>query len=249
MRNLDQYLIVLVSVVLGVSAKYPSDLPRCKAGDTECLPKVITQVIRTVKNGRPDMNLGSIEPLHIDKVDISQGGNSPIQITLNFRDQDLYGISSAEVTKVVGFEKDPRTSKFEIEAKVPKLSLSGKYKVNGQVLVLPIQGRGRSNLTIENVVLRIKFKPKVIEKNGKNYIQTDKFKLTFDTTRLYLNLDNLFNGDKALGDNMNAFLNENWKVVLDELKPACIEAFAQIFASIINSIFSKLSYDDVFEAS
>lgn len=46
---------------------------------------------------------------------------------------------------------------------------------------------------------------------------------------------------------MNVFLNENWKDILDELKPAVVEAFSQIFASIINSIFSKLSYDDVFE--
>lgn len=47
------------------------------------------------------MNLGPIEPLHINKLDIQQGGNSPIQVTLNFRDQNLYGISSAVVTKVV----------------------------------------------------------------------------------------------------------------------------------------------------
>lgn len=69
----------------------------------------------------------------------------------------------------------------------------------------------------------------------------------FYSSRLYLYLDNLFNGDKALGDNMNIFLNENWKDILDELKPAVVEAFSQIFASVINSIFSRLSYDDVFE--
>lgn len=103
-----------------------------------------------------------------------------------------------------GFETDPRTSKFEIEATVPRISLVGKYKINGKVLVLPIQGRGKSNLTLGNdtfttcvfvifiyitlvlsddVSLRVKFKPKIIEKNGKTYIQTEKFKLNFDTTR------------------------------------------------------------------
>lgn len=78
-----------------------TDLPRCKAGDTECLPRVITQILQTVKDGRPDMNLGPIEPLHINKLDIQQGGNSPIQVTLNFRDQNLHGISTATITKVV----------------------------------------------------------------------------------------------------------------------------------------------------
>ncbi|XP_063696583.1 protein takeout-like [Culicoides brevitarsis] len=247
MRNFVQQSFVIVCVILGVTAKFPSELPRCRAGDTQCLPGVITRVLQLVKDGNPDMNLGPIEPLHINKLDIEQGGKSPIQVTLNFRDMDLHGISNGVVTRVNGFEADPRTSKFEIEAKVPRLTLAGKYKINGKVLVLPIQGRGLSNLTIDNVNLRVKFKPKVIEKNGKTYIQTDKFKLTFDTSRLYLQLDNLFNGDKALGDNMNVFLNENWKDILDELKPAVIEAFSQIFASVINTIFSKLSYDDVFE--
>lgn len=34
--------------------------------------------------------------------------------------------------EISGFEKNPATSKFEIEATVPRLSLVGKYKVNGK---------------------------------------------------------------------------------------------------------------------
>lgn len=49
-----------------------------------------------------------------------------------------------------GFEKDPRTSKYELEAKIKRVVMAGKYKVNGKVLVLPIQGKGRSNLTLGN---------------------------------------------------------------------------------------------------
>lgn len=94
----------------------------------------------------------------------------------------------------------------------------------------------------------MKFQPTVVERNGKSYIviSSNKFKLTFDTTRMYLSLENLFNGNKALGDNMNMFLNENWQVILQELKPAVRETLAQILSSTISSIFDKLSYDDIF---
>lgn len=78
-----------------------SDLPRCKAADTTCLKRVITQTFRLVQNGRPDISLPAIDPLHIDKLDIVQGSDRPIAITLNFRDQDLTGLSQAEITKVV----------------------------------------------------------------------------------------------------------------------------------------------------
>lgn len=106
-----------------------------------------------------------------------------------------------------GFGADPNTSKYEVYALVPKITINGKYKIEGRVLVLPIQGEGNAHLVFDNANLVVKYKPKVIQKNGKSYIQTEKFNLDFDTSRLHINLENLFNGDKALGDNMNQFLN------------------------------------------
>lgn len=112
--------------------------------------------------------------------------------------------------------------------------------------MLPIQGDGKSKLNIENMDMIVKFKPKVITKNGKNYIQTDKFSLTFTTSRLSIQLDNLFNGDKLLGDNMNSFLNENWQDILGELKPSISYAVEKILESIANRIFAKVPYNLLF---
>jgi Haemolymph juvenile hormone binding protein (JHBP) len=63
-------------------------------------------------------------------------------------------------------------------------------------------------------------------------------------SRLYVQMDNLFNGDKALGDNMNMFMNENWQDILNELKPAFSEAIGQILENIINNVFSKFAYSE-----
>lgn len=100
----------------------------------------------------------------------------------------------------------------------------------------------------DNVDIKVKFAPNLVTKNGKQHIQipANKFKLVFDTTRLYLRLDNLFNGDKTLGDSMNLFLNENWRDILQELKPAVRETFAQILSGIINSVFDKIPYNELF---
>lgn len=49
-----------------------------------------------------------------------------------------------------GFDKDIESSKFEIYADVEKLSLIGKYKVKGRVIVLPVVGEGPANLTFGN---------------------------------------------------------------------------------------------------
>ena len=82
--------------------------------------------------------------------------------------------------------------------------------------------------------------------NGKEYYQMNKIKATFDTTRFYMHLTNLFNGDKALGDNMNQFLNDNWEDILKELKPAIIGAFTKIFRAIITNVFENVPYEELF---
>lgn len=47
-----------------------------------------------------------------------------------------------------GFGKDPATSKFELHINANEFSLVGKYKVKGNVIILPIVGSGPANLTI-----------------------------------------------------------------------------------------------------
>jgi hypothetical protein len=103
-------------------------------------------------------------------------------------------------------------------------------------------------LPTDNVDFKVKFRPNVIEKgDGKTYIQipSNKLKMVFDTTRLYLNLENLFN-NKALSDNMNKFLNENWEPIFSELKPSVRDTLAQVLTGIINSVFENVPYNDLF---
>lgn len=59
-------------------------------------------------------------------------------------------------------------------------------------------------------------------------------------------MTNLFNGDKTLGDNMNLFLNQNGNLLLEELSKPINSAFAVIFRDVLNSVFSKIPYHDLF---
>lgn len=64
--------------------------------------------------------------------------------------------------------------------------------------------------------------------------------------RIQIKLTNLFNGDKALGSNLNIFLNENWKDVWTELQPAFHSTIAEIMKSVMKNIFNKFSYNELF---
>lgn len=54
----------------------------------------------------------------------------------------IFGICS-------GFQVNP-AGKYYLNVKGPALYLVGPYKISGRVLVLPIQGEGKSNITLGN---------------------------------------------------------------------------------------------------
>lgn len=94
--------------------------------------------------------------------------------------------------------------------------------------------------------ITLRFDGKAVTKNNKRYLKAENTKLTFTTSRLIFNLGNLYNGDKALGDGTNLFLNENWSDVFNELKKNVFDAFSQIVESVLNNIFAKVPYDELF---
>lgn len=106
----------------------------------------------------------------------------------------------------------------------------------------------RLSCPTDNVTIKFKFAPTVIEKEGQKFIHipSNKFKLIFEPSRVYLNFEDLFNGNKALSDNTNLFLNENWQIIFQELKPSIRETFSKILTGIMNPIFEKLPYDEMF---
>ncbi len=78
-----------------------SDLPRCNAGDTVCLPKVINEILNNYPNGHSGLKMPQIEPIHINKLEIQQSRDSPVAINLTFSQLEMYGSSSINVVRVV----------------------------------------------------------------------------------------------------------------------------------------------------
>lgn len=237
-------LIVGTLLAPGSGLKLPPSYTRCNPGDDPCITQAITNTFRNFKDGVPALGLASLDPLRIDAMDIVQG-DGPVAIELNFKDVDISGFKDVIVKKAKGFTESPHV--MEMNLLLPVTSLIGKYKINGKVLILPIQGEGHSNMTMVNCDFTMKWNGALEKRsNGKEYYKMNKIKATLDTTRFYMQLTNLFNGDKLLGDNMNQFLNDNWEDILKELKPAIIASFTNIFRAIIVNVFENVPYNELF---
>lgn len=96
--------------------------------------------------GLPGLNLPSIDPLHIEKMEIVHGGSSAMSVDLKFNNIVLTGMSKSVAYKVSGFDKN--AGRLTLKSKTPVFTLYGPYKQTGQVLILPIRGSGIANITM-----------------------------------------------------------------------------------------------------
>uniref|UniRef100_D3TQK8 Takeout n=1 Tax=Glossina morsitans morsitans TaxID=37546 RepID=D3TQK8_GLOMM len=242
-RSFKSLLIGLLCASL--KAEFPNDPKPCNYGDTECIKK-ITSYYLSKKEGDNSINLSQVDPLIPNKIHINQGTDSPVNIDIVLTNNKIYGTSNAVVTKVTGFGKD-LTKKHSITIQVPgAVSLLGDYVLSGKVLILPIQGEGKSNLTLVNTVFSIDFVGMADEKDGEVYMKLKNFHLHVDPQSFIFHFDNLFNGDKALGDNMNKFLNENWKEIFNELRASIEKEFGAVVDKVISQVYTKYPYAKYF---
>lgn len=115
-------------------------------------------------------------------MDIVQKGNVSVQMDLKFRRAQLLGLSKAKAYKVSGFKEDPDKNILEINFKTPLGTLVGKYDIDGQLLILPIKGRGNVTLNMENLDVKLRFLTKKVEKNGKVHMFLEKSKFSYEVT-------------------------------------------------------------------
>lgn len=70
------------------------------------------------------------------------------------------------------------------------------------------------------------------------YLKVRTLTVSFKIGKGFVRLDDLFNGDKELGETMNTFLNENFQVVSDEMRPPLEDAVAKVLESMADKFFS-----------
>lgn len=66
---------------------------------------------------------------------------------------------------------------------LPKVVIKAKYVADGRILILPIQGDGDSDIMLLNTKAAIKFKPKVTNHNGRQFLDVDKLKVYLEPQR------------------------------------------------------------------
>lgn len=126
-----------------------------------------------------------------------------------------------------------------------RIQMLGDYEMSGRILLLPITGNGRANITLVNTAIEHRLIGEPFEKNGVKYMRLKDYRVSFNPKRVYMYFENLFN-DPTLSQTMNRFLNDNWETVFNELKVGYAKSFGKIFRELSNRLFEKIPMDSIF---
>lgn len=172
------------------------------------------------------------------------GGNANFNLKSTIKNGDLTGLSKPEIQKIAtNFDK-----KFGLKAEVKSkhLQLIGDYTMNGQILVLPIKGIGKANMTLNDITTLVDMRGDYFEKSGKTYLNITRMSLRLTPRRAYYAFENIFNGDPTLSATISNFMNENSELVSKTLLPGYEEKLSLKFKAIANSIFGSVPMNLIF---
>ncbi|XP_012250922.2 protein takeout-like [Athalia rosae] len=224
---------------VAMAANLPEYFKTCRRSDpqySKCLDTTVTTIIRMLATGLKSFKIPPIEPLAVSSVKIGES-NSPVALKQEYHNIKLHGLTNLEV-KDYRIDWDKlilRSTSFN-----PQVDFVADYSVDGQVLFLPITGKGRSNITMYNLESTNTIYCETYEKDKETYMRVKDYQIQFKPERVNLHFENLFNGDNLLGEQMNRFINENSDLLFKELQSSYEQTFGIVFAQIANNIFSRV---------
>ncbi|KRT86918.1 hemolymph juvenile hormone-binding protein, partial [Oryctes borbonicus] len=170
-------------------------------------------------------------------------GSGPVNVQQNFHNIELFGLTGSKILKEIG---DIENDKLYSESITPKLEVIGDYDMNGRILVLPIRGKGKFNITLINSRLTHNLTMEKYSKKNKTYWKILDYIVTIQPEKMHYQFDNLFDGDARLGNEINKVINENWESVYSDVRSGYEKSFGLIFKGLAESLFSRVPYNQIF---
>ncbi|CAB3375918.1 Hypothetical predicted protein [Cloeon dipterum] len=252
-RTVSVLLLALLQLAAAarVYKKLPQQLKPCSRNLPQpkleaCILQYGKAAIPHLAEGIPSYNLLPLDPLHIPELRVDDAGSTrTINLKLTMKNVDIIGLKNTQFTAV---KNDLTSGAVEWKFFIPQISLLGQYNVTGRVLLLPLRGHGDMNITLDDLEVIYSFKMRFLPPNKDNvvFLRPEGNTLDFETSKTHINLENLFEGQKALSDQMNVFLNENWRDLVSDLGPPIAEALSTATNQLMLTLTKQVPYDEIF---
>ncbi|GAB0098496.1 uncharacterized protein DMENIID0001_142370 [Sergentomyia squamirostris] len=208
----------------------------------QCMINTIHNLRSKLAVGIPELDIPRLEPIDLGDLLVA-GSNTQNGLTITAKDIQSYGASDFTIKKIEVIEYGQH---YKLQLVLPHLHAKGRYSIDGRVLLLPIKGAGKftGNFTKSVADVTMILEPKEI--SGNDHIVLKKLQIRIRVGKGSLYLDNLFSGDKTLGDIINDTINQNFDIVSKDIIPLIERALERHFKKTSNKILSRYTRTQLF---
>ncbi|KOB66670.1 Takeout/JHBP like protein [Operophtera brumata] len=198
----------------------------CSQSDPQldnCIKNSFNHLRPYLAKGLPDLGVPAVEPLFIDRL-VMENSAGPVRVTAAFSNITVMGPSNYTITKI---RSDLKKLRIDMGLVLPRIEITGRYEVSGQVLLFPVRSQGDFWAAFMDVAAIAKIFGKEIERDSVKYMAAERLLVDF----------------KLRSEAMNQFLNNNAAEIIEEMRPAASQSIAKHFQAFINAAFTKIPLD------
>lgn len=185
------------------------------------------------------MNIPIVDPYFLDYAEAEHSkGNSNFNLKSSLRNSTVSGLATSTKFTRVATRFDKKFG-LKAEGRIKDIKIVGDYTMSGKLLVLPINGVGKANVTLTGVSVAVDLRGDYFTKNGETYIDITSFKVKLSATGATFRFENIFKGDPVLTGTINNFMNENWELMMATLLPDYETKLGSRFKEIANLVFHR----------
>lgn len=226
-------MITVISVVKLsiVNSKRP-----CNDKSPECLRRTIQSILPKFMTGVPEYGVENMDPFHIDKFEFDFAGNLKGEL----RDGRARGLKKCIV------DSASLTNDVVETVLHCNLTIKGKYKSSGHLLLFTINGNGVTMIKCVNIkihnVMKLGYE---VRADGQKYLTIKETKTdhSYDDGRIMYNMTNLFKGSPETSKIVLEFMNENWHMVAEEFGDPMVNYGVSIVIKNIQDLFKNIPYE------
>uniref|UniRef100_A0A1I8MCI6 Hemolymph juvenile hormone binding protein (JHBP) n=1 Tax=Musca domestica TaxID=7370 RepID=A0A1I8MCI6_MUSDO len=225
--------IFAVVIQMANTEESVSQLIPCKLNDPNngpCLRDLLQHLLLSATTNN------SIDPYKLKKARVTVD-NPSIRLNMNLTHVIINGLSQAKMTDVSTSDGES----FVLNVKIPKIHISGNYVMDGQVLLLNLAGKGEFDVDFSDIDVRFSLIAKIVDRDEEHYFNVETLKSKIKHLgNMHVAFANLFGSNQALTDSANDLFNQNWRELVEILRPVIEESMDTSIRTQANKIFSNI---------
>lgn len=243
------FVIILLQYEIAEAVQIPAEIQKCSLSDSQfdlCMAKSITKAMKVFRDGSREFGIPPMEPLELEKLDIQTEPGNSVALNQFYKNVKLSGLSDSKILKFGSKPVPNACPSWDIEGYTPMTRMEADYSLTGQILVFPLNGHGKCNVTLYNITNHQKANCEQYTKNGKSYIRLKNYSMNMTVEKCVFHFENLFPGNEQISNEIEKTINENFMDIFREVKHGFEEVFSTLHQDAANNVFSKVPVDDLY---